>query len=172
MRHALHDASAKYSARLVPLIISEYRSKDRRSSASLVAGAEGAVPPLGPYVGALTVAQRVARCRVIVTGAYHLAVFALAQGIPVVALTSSEYYDDKFHGLAEMFSGGLELVHLDQPGLDRALADAISSAWATAPSEQARLRARADVQILRRRGALDRVLDLVGVSRQPVGSSA
>lgn len=172
VRGALHATSDEFSAHLVPLIISEYRSEDRRSTLPLVAGAARAVPPLQPYVGARVVAQRVARCRVVVTGAYHLAVFALAQGIPVVALTSSEYYDDKFHGLSGMFGGGVELVHLDAADAGRAVAAAIRTAWEQAPVLQAQLRVRADVQILQSRAALDRVMDLVDVPRpQPVAAS-
>ena len=38
------------------------------------------------------VIERIAECRVMVTGSYHGAVFALAQGIPVVALARSPYY--------------------------------------------------------------------------------
>ena len=162
VRRALHDIAGEHDARLVPLIISEYRAEDRRSTLPLVEGARGAVPPLGPYVGARAVAQRVSRCRVVVTGAYHLAVFALAQGIPVVGLTSSEYYDDKFLGLAGMFAGGIELVHLDAPDLGETLDKAIRSAWEQAPSVRSGLRARADVQILASRALLDRVLGLVG----------
>lgn len=158
---ALRAVAAEHDAPLVPLIISEYRSEDRRSTLPLVEGVPGAVPPLGRYVGARAVAQRVARCRVIVTGAYHLAVFALAQGIPVVGLTSSEYYDDKFLGLLGMFEGGLELVHLGAPDLEATLAGAIRSAWDRAPQQRASLRARADVQILRSRALLGRAFELV-----------
>lgn len=170
VRGALHTTADEFAAHLVPLIISEYRAEDRRSTLPLVAGAAKEVPPLGPYVGARMVAQRVARCRVIVTGAYHLAVFALAQGIPVVALTSSEYYDDKFHGLNGMFGGGVELVHLDTAHPGGALAAAIRTAWEQAPALQAALRARADVQILQSRAALDRVMDLVDAP-VPVGAA-
>ena len=46
------------------------------------------------------VIERVGECRVVVTGSYHGAVFALAQGIPVVALVKSPYYVNKMAGLA------------------------------------------------------------------------
>ncbi|MFO0749364.1 MAG: polysaccharide pyruvyl transferase family protein [Myxococcota bacterium] len=45
----------------------------------------------------------VARCRAVVTGSYHGAVFALGQGIPVVGLSGSAYYRDKLVGLARAF---------------------------------------------------------------------
>jgi polysaccharide pyruvyl transferase WcaK-like protein len=83
----------------------------------------------------------------VVTGAYHLAVFALSQGIPVVAMTSSRYYDDKFLGLADMFGVGLTLVRLDDASLERELANGISRSWEQAPSVREELRARARQQI-------------------------
>jgi len=53
-----------------------------------------------------------AQCRVVVTGTYHAAVFALAQGIPCVCFYVSRYYRDKMQGLADQFPGGCELVDL------------------------------------------------------------
>ena len=45
--------------------------------------------------------KRIGRCRVVVTGSYHVAVFALSQGIPAICLANSEYYEIKFRGLAD-----------------------------------------------------------------------
>ena len=115
---AVRSAAAERTAALVPLIIAEYRSQDRRSTLPLVRGCADVIAPLPRYVHPIEIARRVARCRVVVTGAYHLAVFALSQGIPVVALTSSAYYDDKFLGLSAMFGQGLTLVRLDDPCLE------------------------------------------------------
>ncbi len=67
---------------------------------------------------------RTACCRAAVTGSYHSAVFALAQGIPVVAIAGSTYYRRKFGGLAERFPGGVELI--DAGG---ACEDALERAW-------------------------------------------
>ena len=101
------------------------------------------------------------RCRVLVTGAYHAAVFALSQGIPVVALTSSAYYDDKFLGLADMFGTGLELVRLDSDDLGERLPAAVRSAWARAPEERPTLLASAAEQIAASRTTFERICDLV-----------
>ena len=153
--------SEELDAGLVPLIISEYRDEDRRSTLPLVEGSPRAVAPLGPFVSARDVARQVSRCRVVVTGAYHLAVFALSQGIPVVGLTSSAYYDDKFLGLTAMFEGGVELVHLDDPALENTLTKAIRASWEAAPSVRAPLLARATVQIAASREVLERAFQLV-----------
>ncbi len=54
-----------------------------------------------------------ARCRVALTGTYHAAVFALAQGVPCVCFYASEYYRSKLAGLAGQFADGRALVNLD-----------------------------------------------------------
>jgi polysaccharide pyruvyl transferase WcaK-like protein len=95
-----------------------------------------------------------------VTGAYHLAVFALSQGIPVVALTSTAYYDDKFLGLGAMFGQGLTLVRLDDPDLEQTLTVAIDQAWRTAPDVREPLRTRAHEQVEASRAGFDRVAGL------------
>ncbi|WP_218822450.1 polysaccharide pyruvyl transferase family protein [Geodermatophilus pulveris] len=148
-------------AGLTPVIISEFRSEDRRSTLPLVAGSDHARRPLGRFARPQDVAAQVGRCRVLVTGAYHAAVFALSQGVPVVALTSSRYYDDKFLGLAGMFGAGLELVRLDRDDLAERLTAAIRSAWERAPEERAALLASAEEQIATSRRTFDRVCDLV-----------
>jgi polysaccharide pyruvyl transferase WcaK-like protein len=159
--------ASRMGAALVPLIISEYRSEDRRSTLPLVAGYPNAVRALGRYVTPYATAGQVSRCQILVTGAYHLAVFALSQGIPVVGLSSSRYYDDKFLGLDAMFGGGgLELVRLDEPDLGTRLDAAVEAAWERAPRVREPLRERARSQIEASRQGFARVFDLVE-SRMP-----
>jgi polysaccharide pyruvyl transferase WcaK-like protein len=156
----VRSAAAERAAALVPLIIAEYRSQDRRSTLPLVRDGADVIAPLPRYVHPIEVARRVARCRVVVTGAYHLAVFALSQGIPVVALTSTAYYDDKFLGLGAMFGQGLTLVRLDDPCVEQTLATAIDRAWQAAPVVREPLRAQARRQIDAGQAAFDRVAAL------------
>ncbi|MGH4008079.1 MAG: GNAT family N-acetyltransferase [Pseudonocardiaceae bacterium] len=158
--------AGEVGASLVPLIISEYRSEDRRSTLPLVRGFGNVVPPLGRYVTPWEVATRVSRCRVLVTGAYHLGVFALSQGIPVVGLTSSRYYDDKFLGLRAMFRGGLHLVRLGEPDLEEQLGTAIYAAWDQAPDVRLPLRERALAQIATSQRGFERVFELVETSQR------
>lgn len=154
--------AAELGAGLVPLIIAETPgSPDRKTTLPLVRGAQNVTPALGRFVRPSDVANQVARCRLLVTGAYHLAVFALSQGIPVVGLTSTEYYDDKFLGLSQMFGGGVVLVHLDDDQLEETLSQAIRSTWAGAADVRADLRASAVEQIAAGRAAFDRVFALV-----------
>ena len=158
---AVTALASETGSTLRPLIISEYRSEDRRSTLPLVAGFPRVAPGLGRYATPRELAGRVARCRVLVTGAYHLAVFALSQGIPVVGLTSSRYYDDKLHGLRDMFEGGLEPIRLDDPDLEHRLGQAVRTAWDRAGELREPLRARAREQIAASQQGFERVFALV-----------
>ncbi|OZM79403.1 polysaccharide pyruvyl transferase [Pseudonocardia sp. MH-G8] len=159
---AVRSVAGAAGARLVPLIISEHQSEDRRSTLPLVAGYPDVAPVQGRFVTPLDVARRVGECRILVTGAYHLAVFALAQGIPVVGLSSSRYYDDKLLGLDAMFGGNcVELLRLDDADLEERVAAAARSAWQRAPEVRLRLRESAATQVDLSNEAFDRVVALV-----------
>lgn len=157
----IRGVAAESGAGLVPLIVSEHDSEDRRSTMPLLAGFPDVVPPLGRFASARSLSRRIGRCRIIVTGAYHVAVFALSQGIPVVGLSTSRYYDDKFEGLAAMFDAGLELVRLDGEDFDDRLRGAMRSTWLRAPELRAGLLGRAVNQIEASRAAFDRAAQLV-----------
>lgn len=146
---------------LVPLPVSEHRSEDRRATMPLVSGHRAEGTPLGRFAGPQRLAAEVSRCRVLVTGAYHVAVFAMAQGIPVVGLTSSRYYDDKLGGLGEIFGTGFVLVRLDEPALTAMLERAITALWDEAERLRQPLRERARAQIDASRASFDRVTALV-----------
>ncbi len=77
-----------------------------------------------------------ARCRVVLTGSYHAAVFALSQGIPCVCVSASDYYDQKFAGIAAQFPG-CEVITLDASDLDGRLERALTTAWQTADATRA-----------------------------------
>jgi len=165
-KSALHEVANELSAGLSPVIIAEYKSQDRRSTLPLTRGFEPVRKPHRRFARPQEVAAQVGQCRVLVTGAYHAAVFALAQGIPVVGLTTSLYYDDKFLGLADMFDGGLEMVRLDTGLFPERLTSAVRSAWEKAPEERVPLLASAERQIDASRRGLARVLDLVDAPPQ------
>ncbi|MGX4708168.1 polysaccharide pyruvyl transferase family protein [Rhodococcus ruber] len=157
----VREAAAEHGSGLVPLIVSEHDAEDRRSTMPLLDGYPDAVPPLRRFAGARALSQQVGRCRIIVTGAYHVAVFALSQGISVVGLSTSRYYDDKFAGLNSMFGTGIETVRLDRDGMEDRLRDAIRSRWAGAPESRTALLARAEDQIRASRAVFDRIAGLV-----------
>ena len=107
------------------------------------------------------VIDRVGECRVVVTGSYHGAVFALAQGIPVVALVKSPYYVNKMAGLQDQFGIGCELVRLDEGNVSGRIRAAIDRAWAEAERVRGPLLQAAAEQIERGRRAYARLVELV-----------
>jgi polysaccharide pyruvyl transferase WcaK-like protein len=164
VRRGLRAAAREHRAPFAPVIISEYGAEDRRATMPLVEGAE-VLPPPGRFASARELIHRVGGCRVMVTGAYHAAVFAMSQGIPVVGLSSSRYYDDKFEGLADMFGCGLELVRFsadaDADGVEERLLTAISALWRAAPDLRVPLLDRATHQIELSREAFGRAAKLI-----------
>jgi polysaccharide pyruvyl transferase WcaK-like protein len=158
---ALQSVALELGSGLVPITIAEYRSQDRRSTLPLLRGFPERRRPLGRFARPQDVAVQVGTCRVMVTGAYHAGVFALAQGIPVVALTSSTYYDDKFLGLVDMFGTGLELLRLDSEDLGERLVQAVKSAWAGAPQVRPALLASAAEQIAASQRGFERACGLL-----------
>lgn len=161
---ALRAAAVGHRAALVPVIISEHGAEDRRSTLPLVEGSAEVVPSPGRFTSARELIRRVGTCRVVVTGAYHAAVFAMSQGIPVVGLSSSQYYDDKFQGLADVFGCGLDLVRVgdaDGTGVEERLLAAVTELWREAPELRAGLLESASHQIERSRDAFARAAELV-----------
>lgn len=91
-------------------------------------------------------AERAARCRVVVTGCYHAAVFGLAAGAPAICISNSRYYDLKFEGLADQFPDGCYLVH-PGPGFERELRETIERAWAADEARRDSVHAAARAQV-------------------------
>ena len=127
----------------------------------LVAGYPDVARPLGRHASAEAFVARVATCRVVVTGAYHLAVFALSQGIPVVALSASRYSEDKMRGVGAQFGAGVTVVELESRDLEERLRGAVDAAWQAAPAVRPKLREAARAQIHASRDAFARVFGLV-----------
>ena len=103
---------------------------------------------------------QVRRCRILVTGAYHAAVFALGQGIPAVCLDGSSYYHAKWEGLVDLFGEGCRVVSLGAPQWETHLAVAIDGAWAGADAVRADLLASAARQVQAGRRACARIAAL------------
>ena len=106
------------------------------------------------------VIDRIGECRVVVTGSYHGAVFALARGIPAVALVKSPYYAAKMAGVADQFGLGCEVVRLDIGDVKTTLRDAIDRAWDSADQVKGPLLEAAAHQVRQGRMAYARLRDL------------
>jgi polysaccharide pyruvyl transferase WcaK-like protein len=140
VKQAVHAAARRWSAPLVPVPISRQPGGTRphnaeRADAATIRELFANLTPQSSHPeprSPVDVIQQVGRCRVVVTGSYHGAVFALSQGIPAVALVGSEYYRAKFLGLADQFGAGLETVEIAESGWGSHLEAAITRAWASA----------------------------------------
>ncbi len=153
----------RHGVGLVPLPTSFYaKERDAEAIASMLGSQDAEGPRVETPAAAI---ERVRRCRVVVTGSYHAGVFALAQGIPTIGLAGSDYYLDKFLGLAGQFEGGCATVRLDEPRLGDRLEAAVEQAWTSAPSLANDLRSSAERQVEQVHRAYARLGEIVGRTR-------
>jgi colanic acid/amylovoran biosynthesis protein len=154
---AILDAAQRHATEPLPIAISLHpKEQDDAVAARLLSRpVEGEAPdsPLG-------VVERIQRCRIVVTGSYHAAVFALAQGIMVVGITQSPYYDAKFLGLKDQFQGLVGIVSVDRDVRAR-LTYEIDRSWQTADEVRPRLLELAALQVEQARSAYERLGELV-----------
>lgn len=166
VREGIEHAAARHAATIVPLVI-----RTQLSPVNDVTSAERIFGPAIDLSAARTVTtpqqalQQVARCRVVVTGAYHNAVFALSMGIPVVGLCRSTYYTAKLRGVAEGFGTGMSIISLDDPALSQRLPAEIARWWTQAASVAAPLRDAARRQTELGESAYGQFLTAVGPVR-------
>jgi len=160
MQPVLHDFARAHDVAMIPLPSAYHGvAADEVTLRRLLAG-EPAVAGIewNPRTVSALIAQ-VGRCRIVVAGAYHVAVFALSQGIPVVAVASSHYYRSKYDGLETLFGAGCETVMLDDPMLEPHLRDAMERAWESADDLRPRLLEAAERQVRWGEAAFARALD-------------
>jgi polysaccharide pyruvyl transferase WcaK-like protein len=116
--------------------------------------------------------EQVARCRILVTGAYHAAVFALGQGIPVVCLATSAYYLAKFQGLGDLYGTGCTIIQLDQLDAGERLAHALEHTWNTADTLRVTLLRSARRQVQQSREAYQKIHELLDVPAMDIQKEA
>ena len=156
VKQAIERAARRHDAELLPVPISRQRGGGRPHNAeqSDAASIRMVLTGVPAQEGGWTepdspsaVIRIVGRCRVVLTGSYHAAVFALAQGIPAVGLVGSPYYRAKFAGLAELFTGGVHTVEMEGAGWGARLEAALDAAWQAAEQVRPHLLEAATRQI-------------------------
>jgi Uncharacterized conserved protein len=160
----LHALAERMSARLVSLPVCIADSADTASDArgiGALLGSDAGVAQEMPLTTSSLI-ERFSACRVVVTGSYHAAVFALSQGIPAVCMFASEYYEMKFRGLKAQFGDGCALIDMRSKEFDAGVSDAIEGRLFNAGDERPRLLAAAESQIEEGRHAYDRLSDILG----------
>jgi len=113
---ALRNVAQRTGAAFVPVPISRVPGEADLDSIRLLIG-DVAVPAMETNDEIEAAMRTVHGCRVVVTGSYHSAVFALANGVPAVGLAGSPYYADKFKGLSDLFGDGCQTLMIDEPDL-------------------------------------------------------
>jgi len=162
VRRQVHAAASRYGAPLVAVPIAHHGGgMDLDTLRDLLGDFENAGGMRIEFDRPEEVISQVARCRVVVTGSYHGAVFALAQGIPAVAIVKSPYYRHKMTGLADQFGIGCEVIAMDAPDFENALSQAIERAWESADVVRPALLEAARRQTASARQAYQRVSRLI-----------
>jgi polysaccharide pyruvyl transferase WcaK-like protein len=162
IRASLRQTAAELGAALLPLPISRAKKDSDFESLRELCGDDDPGSPRQELDSPGEVIRRVSECRVVVAGSYHAGVFALSQGIPVVGLTHSAYYTDKFLGLVEQFGPGCRLVSLDTSGALATVSSSLRELWAAADELRPQLLAAAMRQIDAGHRAYARIGELVG----------
>lgn len=164
LRPALHRFARERRLRLLPVPIAHGRSTDDAESIHELIAGEGEAPTNDaiPLDTTQRVVEQVGRCRIVVSGAYHAAVFALSQGTPVVCLAKSAYFVGKFSGLADQFGVGCTVVDLSRSDCAERLEMAMNESYDAADDLRGPLLEAATRQIGESRRAYRQLTDLLG----------
>ena len=147
LRPILHAFAREHATALVPLPGAHGNlHPDSDTLRALLAGWDDESDGGSGLTTPVQIMEQAGRCRLVVTGAYHVAVFALAQGVPVVCLARSAYFTDKLSGLADMFGPGCRVVDLAAPRWDDELRAAMAHGWTHADELRPSLLAAAAAQ--------------------------
>jgi polysaccharide pyruvyl transferase WcaK-like protein len=158
LRDLLIQASRRWGAPLLPVPIAFHdASQDVAVLRTLLAGVSPEQDGGSGLRAPASLLAQICRCRILVTGAYHAAVFALGQGIPAVCLDGSPYYHAKWEGLGDLFGDGCHVVSLAKPLWAMRLAGAIETAWSQADAVRDSLLAATARQVAAGRRAYARI---------------
>jgi colanic acid/amylovoran biosynthesis protein len=162
-KSVVHAAAHERQAPLIRTPIHIF--KDAASGEQLVAGYSNVLDAAVRVDSIPKIFHAVGQCRIVVTGVYHAAVFALSQGKPAVCLHHSEYYRRKFTGLARQFGAGCSVVDASQPDWEARLMAGIDSAWEGAQRHQPDLLKSAAAQIQQATDAYQTLYEIVEAHR-------
>jgi polysaccharide pyruvyl transferase WcaK-like protein len=130
IRPTLHQFARKYEAPLMALpTSSNVIEADLEYICQILDGYEKVSIDRRRYNQPLDLIKKIGRCRLVVTGAFHPALFALSQGIPVIGLFKSTYSYNKFAALRDEFGSACQILNLDDEKFSEELATAMDVAW-------------------------------------------
>lgn len=161
VKGTLHQAGYNHKAALFGVPISLFGPSDIESIEKIINGYSGLADSGRDLVTPELVIRQIGRCRVVITGSYHSAVFSLAQGIPVIAIARSHHYKSKLEGLKTQFKVGCTILDPNDQGFEKSLKDAIDAAWGEAPSIREYLLEMARLQVEESWKVSHKLFDLV-----------
>ena len=139
----LREFAGRRNAELIPLPIALHSTADDRKSIGRLLGHLIASDEISPEA----IYSETAKCRIVVTGAYHAAVFALAQGIPTICISGVGYYAAKFEGLRVLFGEGCAIVDLKNKDALKRLSSSLHESYDSSFVFRDELQERAQKQI-------------------------
>ncbi len=161
----IKQVAQKYRAKLIGIPISmSIHERDDKHIGQLLEGYKNIKMNGWSFQPPLEVIYNIQQCRIVVTGTYHAALFALAQGIPAVCLANSVSYVNKFSGLADLFNHACEVIILDEEKLKEKLLIAVDNAWQSAEKKRPMLLECAAQQVEWGRAAYQNLYNLVDLS--------
>ncbi len=155
----VRSSASRHRAPLVAVPISGVPGEEDMVTIARMAGGDG-VADTARVPTWIDVVKGIGDCRVLVTGSYHAGVFALAQGIPTIGIARSQYYVDKFIGLASQFGDGCRAIRIEEEWT-AALSDTIDDFWARADDLRPGLLEKAKEQIALGQSAYERIRRVV-----------
>lgn len=146
IRYNMNLASKMFDAKLIPIPISVHEGdSDIESLRMLLSDYD--VDNTKLLDTPQKVIEQISLCRIVITGSYHAAVFALSQGISVVAIAASDYYRYKFEGLADQFGCACLIVDQDSSTFSNDMKKIINSSWQNADEVRIGLLEQAKIQV-------------------------
>ena len=173
LQTALRGVAQRSGAEFVPIPISRVPGEADLDSIRLLIG-DFDPSTLQENDGPEAVMRLVHRCRIVVTGSYHAAVFALANGVPAVGLAGSPYYEDKFRGLSDLFGDACPTVMIGEPDLAGRLERTMEQLLARAEELRPSILKEAERQVAAGRAAFAQIADAADAraASQPLTPSA
>ena len=161
IKSAIHKFAKQKNSKLIGLPISHSpRELDIEYIREIIGDYPRKVISWFKYTSPNDLIYKASKCRVVVTGAFHPAVFALAQGIPAVCIYKSNEYHAKFLGLQDEFGEGCQIISLNSLDIEEILEGAIYKAWENAETLRPQLLSVAKRQMEIGRNAYRQIFNL------------
>ncbi len=144
----LRTVCRRWNTKLIaaPVLLREPNG-DLTSMQGLLDGLDVDYESARQVISPLDLIDLIGHCRIMISTSYHSAVFALAQGIPVVGLVYTQYYKNKLYGLKEQFGPGCTILSVDEADFGARFADVVEQAWFASTRTRDSLTAAAQNQI-------------------------